>query len=135
MVRTSTRTNAAESTITTFILLTNIKFNTIALTSIISTTIMIIVIRTTISISVAVTITLPSIVVLIHIIMMNAVVAIIVTLVGNCIMNVIIITAGKNASISILAPVLLLSLLLLVRVPSSAHKLGFYYHHFYEYWY
>ena len=52
--------------------------------------------------------------------MMNAIVAIIVTLVSNCIMNVTTITASNNASISIPAQVLLLSLLLLVRVPSSA---------------
>ena len=75
---------------------------------------------TTISVSIAVTITLPSVIDLIHIIMINTIVAIIVTLVGNCIMNVTIITASNNASISIPAPVLLLSLLLLVRVPSSA---------------
>ena len=47
---------------------------------------------------------------------MRTIVAIIVTLVSNCVMNVTIITA----SISIPAPVLLSSLLLLVRVPSSA---------------
>ena len=80
------------------------------------------VIITTISISVAVTIALPSIVGFIHIIiiMINAIVAIIVTLVSSCTMNVAIFTASNNASISIPAPVLLLSLLLLVRVPSSA---------------
>ena len=76
---------------------------------------MITVIITTISISVAVTTTLPSFTILIHIIMIT-IVAIIVTLVSNCIMNVTIITA----SLSIPAPVLLSSLLLLVRVPSSA---------------
>ena len=81
---------------------------------------MITVIITIISISVAVTITLPSIIVPIHIIMMNAIVAITVTLVSNCIMNVTIIAASNNASLSIPAPVLLLSLLLLVRVPSRA---------------
>ena len=59
-----------------------------------------------ISISVAVTITLPSVVFLIHIIMINTIVAIIVTLVSNCIMNVTIIIARNNASISIPAPVL-----------------------------
>ena len=135
VVRTSTRTNAANSTSTTFILFTSIRLNTIAFTSTISTTIMITAIITTISISVAVTTALPSIIVLIHIIMINTIVAIIVTLVSNCIMNVTIITASNNVSISIPAPVLLLSLLLLVRVPSNAQKLGFYHHHFDEYWY
>ena len=81
-------------------------FNTIAFTSTISTTIMITVIITTISISVAVTIALPSIIVLIHIIMINTIVAIIGAVVSNCIMNVTIITANNNASISIPAPVL-----------------------------
>ena len=52
--------------------------------------------------------------------MINTIVAMIVTLVSNCIMNVTIITASKKASLSIPAPVLVLSLLLLVRVPSSA---------------
>ena len=99
---------------------TSIRFNAIAFTSSISTTIMITVIITTISISVAVTITLPSTFVLIHIIIIDSIVAIIVTLVNNCIWNVAIITASNNASISIPAPVRLLSLLLLVRVPSSA---------------
>ena len=120
MVPTSIRTNAANSTITTFILFTSIRFNTTAFTSTISTTIMITVMITTISVSVAVTITLHSIIVLIHIIMLNTIVGIIVTLVSHCIMNVTIITASNNASISIPAPVLLLSLLLLVRLPSSA---------------
>ena len=123
--RTSTRTNAANSTSTTFILFARVRFNTIAFTSTISTTIMITVIITTISIAVAATIALPSIVVNLHIIMiivmMNTIVAIIVTLVSNCIMNVTTITASNNANISIPAPVLLLSLLLLVLVPSSAH--------------
>ena len=96
---------------------------------------MITVIITTIAISVAVTNTLPSIIVRIHIIMMNTIVAIIVALVSNCIMHVTSITASSNANISIPAAVLLLSLLLLVRVPSSAQYSGFYYHHFYEYWY
>ena len=81
---------------------------------------MITVIISTISISVAVTISLPSFIVLIHTILINTIVAIIVTLVSNCIMNVTIFTASNNASLSIPAPVLLLSLLLLVRVPSSA---------------
>ena len=81
---------------------------------------MITVIFNTISISVALTITLPSFIVLIHTIMINTIVAIIVTLVSNCIMNVTIISARNNASLSIPAPVLLASLLLLVRVPSSA---------------
>ena len=121
MVRTSTRTNAANSTISTFILLTNTRFNTIAFTSTFSTTIMItVVIIATICISVAATLTLPSIIVLIHIILINTIVAIIVTIVRNCIMNVTIITASNNAGISIPAPVLLLSLLLLVQVPSCA---------------
>ena len=97
MVRTSTGTNAANSTITTFILFTNIRFNAIAFTSTISTTIMITVIITTISISVAVTNSLPSIIVLIHIIMIRTIVAIIVTLVSNCILNFTIITARNNA--------------------------------------
>ena len=120
LVRTSTRTHAANSTSTIFILFTRIRFNTVAFTSTIGTTIMITVIITTISISVAVTIALPSIIVLIHIIKINTIVAIIVTLVSSCVMNATIITASKNASISMPAPVLLLSLLLLVRVPSSA---------------
>ena len=64
MVRTSTRTNAANSTSTTSFLFTSIRFRTIAFTSTIRTTIMITVIITTISLSVAVTIALPSIVVL-----------------------------------------------------------------------
>ena len=119
MVRTSTRTNAANSTSTTFILFT-IRFNTIAFTSTISTTILITVFIATISDSVAVTITLPNIIGLIHMILINTIVAIIVTRVSNSIMNVTIITASNDASISIPAPVLLLSLMLLVRVPSSA---------------
>ena len=106
MVRTSTRTDAANSTKTTFILFTSIRFNAIACASTTSTTIMITVILTTISISVAVTITLPSIIVLIHTFMINTIVAIIVKLGSNCIMNVTIITASKNASIPIPAPVL-----------------------------
>ena len=52
--------------------------------------------------------------------MSNAIVTIIVTVVSDFIMNVTIITASNNASLSIPVPVLLLSLLLLVRVPSSA---------------
>ena len=98
VVRTSTRTNAANSTITTLILFTSIRFNILAFTSTISTTIMITVTIATISISVAVTITLPSVIVLIHIIMINTIVQIIVTLVSNWIMNVTIITASNNAS-------------------------------------
>ena len=97
-----------------------LRFNTFAVTSTISTTIMITVITTTVFISVAVAITLPSFVVLIHMIMINTIVAIIVTLVSNCIMNVTIIAASNNAGLSIPARVLLSSLLLLVRVPSSA---------------
>ena len=121
VVRTSTRTNACNSTSTTFILFTSIRFSTIVFTSTISTTFMITVIITTISISVAVTIALPSIVVFIHIIIViTTIVAIIVTLASNCIMNVAVFTASNIASISKPAPVLLLSLLLLVRVPSSA---------------
>ena len=120
MVRTSTRTNAANSTITTFILFTSIRLNSIAFTSTTSTTITITVVVTTISISVAVTITLPSFIVLIHTILINTIVAIIVTLVSNCIMDVTSITASNRASLSIPAAVLLLSLLHLVRVPSSA---------------
>ena len=119
-VRTSPRTNAAKSTITTFILFTSIRLNTIALTSTISTIIMITVIITTMSTSVAVTITLPSVIVFIHIILISTIVDIIVELVSNCIMNVTITSASNNASISIAAPVLLLSLLPFVRVPSSA---------------
>ena len=98
----------------------SIRFNTIAFPSTISATIMITVIITIMAISVAVTITLPSFIVLIHICMIITILAIIVTLVSNCIMNVTIITASKNASLSIPAPVLLSSLLLVVRVPSSA---------------
>ena len=71
VVRTSARTDAANSTITTCILFTSLRFNTIAFTSTSSTTIMITVIITTISVSVAVTITLPSIIVLVHIISIN----------------------------------------------------------------
>ena len=67
--------------------------------------------------------------------MINTIVAITVTRVSNCIMNDTIITASNNATLSIPAPVLLFSLLLLVRVPSSAQQVGVYYHHFYEYWY
>ena len=104
---------------------TSIRFNTIAFTRTIGTTIMITVIISTISISVAVTITLPRFIVLIHTVMINTIVVIIVTLVSNCIMNVTVITASNNASLSIPAPVLLLSLLVLVRVPSSAQKLAF----------
>ena len=81
---------------------------------------MITVILTTISISVAVIITLPSFIVLIHIIVINTIGAIIVTLASNCIMNVTILIASNDASLSIPAPVLLSSLLLFVRVPSSA---------------
>ena len=106
MVRTSTRTNAANSTITTFILFTSIRFNTIAFTSTIRTTIMITVVITTISVSVAATITLPGIIVLIHILMINTIVAIIVTLVRNCIIDVTVVTASNNAGISIPAQVL-----------------------------
>ena len=116
VVRTSTRTNAANKPSC----LTGIRFNTIAFTSTINTTIMITGFISTICISVAVTITLPSVIVLIHIIMINTIVAIIVKLVSNCIMNVTIVTASNNASKSIPAQVLLFSLLLLVRVPSSA---------------
>ena len=83
MVRTSARTNTANSTITAFICFTSIRFNIIAFTSTISTTIMIAVILITISISVAVTITLPSFIVLIHIIMINTIGAIIATLASN----------------------------------------------------
>ena len=94
VVLTRTRTNAANNTITTFILVTSSRFDTIVVTSSISTTIMITVIITTISISVAATIiTLPSFIALIHIIMISTIVAIIVTLVSNCIMNVTSITA------------------------------------------
>ena len=75
---------------------TSIRFNTIAFTSTISTTIMITVMITTISISVAVTITLSSFVVLVHIIMINSIAAIIVTLVSNWSMNVSTITASNN---------------------------------------
>ena len=120
VVRTITRTNAANSTITAVILFNSIRFNTIAFTNTTSTTIMITVVITTISMSVAVTITLPSIIVLMHISMIYTIVAIIVTPVSNCIMNVTIFTVRNNASISIPAPVLSLSLLLLVRLPSSA---------------
>ena len=103
-----------------FILFTGIRFNTIAVTSTINTTIMVTDIITTISVSFAVTFTLPSIIVPIHTSMINTIVAIVVTLASNCIMNVTVITANNNASISIPAPVFLSSLLLLVRVPSSA---------------
>ena len=58
---------------------------------------MTIVIITTISGTVAVTITLPSIIVLIHIIMIDTIVAIIVTFIGTCIMNVTILTASNDA--------------------------------------
>ena len=118
VVRSSTRTYAANSTITAFMLFTNVRFNAIALTNTNSTTIMVTVIITTISISFAVTVTLPSIIVPIHISMINTIVAIIVELASNWNMNATIITAINNASIP--APVLLFSLLLLVRVSSSA---------------
>ena len=52
--------------------------------------------------------------------MIDTIVAIIVILVDNCIMNFTSITASNSANISIPAPVLLSSLLLLVQVPSSA---------------
>ena len=120
MVRTSTTTTADNSTIATFILCTTMRLNTSAFANTFSTTIMITVIVNDSFISVAVTVTLPSIIFLIHISMINTIVAIIVTLVSDCIMHVTIITASNYASISIAAPELLLSLLLLVRVPSSA---------------
>ena len=74
----------------------------------------------TISITVAVVFTLTSNTVLIHIIRISTIVAIIVPFVISCTMNITIITASDNASMSIPAPILLLSLLLLVLVPSSA---------------
>ena len=103
-VCTSTRINAANNTSTTFI----------------STAIMSIVIITTISITVAATITLTSIIVSIHIGMISTIVAIIARFMTTCTMKVTTITVSNNDSISIPAPVLLLSSLLLVRVPSSA---------------
>ena len=111
VVRTSFWANAANSAITTFILFTSIRSNT---------NMMIIVILTTISITVAVVITLTSIIVLIHIIvfLISTIVAIIVAFMTDCTTNVITSTANTNASISIPAPVLLRSLLLLVRVPT-----------------
>ena len=104
------RCRTAATTITIAITITI----TVVVTSTTITMIMVVVI------TVAVTITLPSFIVLIHIIMMNTIGAIILTLVGNCILNVTIITASNDASLSIPAPVFLSSLLLLVRVPSSA---------------
>ena len=112
VLRTSARTNAASCTTTAFILFTSIRFNTIASTSTSSTTIMITLIVSTISVTVAVTITLPSIIVSTHIIMIYTIVAVIVTLISKCIMNVTVATARNIGSISIPAPVLLLSLLL-----------------------
>ena len=120
VVRTSTGTNAANSTITALILFTSLRFNTIAFASTVSTTIMITVVISTVSIFVAVTITHPSIILLILNTMIDTIATVIVTLVSNCTMNVTILNASNNASISIPAPVLLLSLLLLVRVPSTA---------------
>ena len=110
-------------TITPFILLASIRLNTITFTSTISTTILIIII-TTISITVAVTIALTSSIVPSHIIMLSTNVAIIVTCIINCTMNVVISTASNNASVAIPTPILLLSLLLFVRVPSRAQYLG-----------
>ena len=81
---------------------------------------MIIIIMTIISITVAVTITLTSFTVLIHIILVSTIVAIIVAFITNCTMNVTIFSASGNARISIPAPIRLLSLPLLVGVPSSA---------------
>ena len=108
MVRTSSRTNAPNSTVTAFILFTSIRLNTIAFLSTMgtSTTIMITVIVTTVSATVAVTITLPSFIVLIHVIMINTIVAIIVTRISNCMIDVTIITASNDAGMSIPAPVL-----------------------------
>ena len=119
VVPSSTTVNAANTTITTFILFTSIRCNTIAFTSTFSTTIMITVIITTISIPVAVTILLTTVFVLIHIILSSTIVAIIVTFIIHCTMNVTMIAASNNASISIPSPILLLSLLLSVRAPSS----------------
>ena len=87
VVRTSTRVHAANTTITTFILFTSIRCNTIAFTSTFSTTIMITVLLTTISITVAVTITLTSIIVLVHIVLSSSSVAVIVTFIIYCTMN------------------------------------------------
>ena len=81
---------------------------------------MIIVTITTTSFTVAITIALTSIIVLIHIIMISTIVANNVKFMTSCAVNVTIFTARNNASISIQAPILLLSLLLFVRVPSSA---------------
>ena len=100
VVRTSTRINAANTTITTFMLFTSIRFNIMTATSTISITIMITVIIATISITAAVTITLISVIVLIRIIMISIIVAIIVTFLINCTMNVTILTASGNASVS-----------------------------------
>ena len=97
---------------------TGIRCKTITATSTTSITIMIIVIVTIIS--VAVTITPTSFTVLVRVFMLSTIVAIIVTFITYCTMNVAIITVSGNASISIPAPTRLLSLSLLVRVPSSA---------------
>ena len=94
---------------------------------------MIIAIIATISIAVAVTITRTRFTVLIHIIVVGAIVAIIVTFVTSCTMNFTIITAGGNATISIPAPTRLLSLSLSVRVPSNAQYLGLLLSSFYKY--
>ena len=116
-VRIFTRTNAANTAITTFILFTSIRFSTITATNTMSITIMNIFILATISMTVVVTSTLTSFIVLIRIIMISTIVAIIVTLVTNCSKNVSIVPFSVNASISIPAPIRLLSLSLLVRVP------------------
>ena len=80
---------------------------------------MIIVIITTIYFAVAVII-LTSLIVLICVSMISIIVAIIVTFVTDCTMNVTIISDSGDTSISIPAPIRLPPLLLLVRVPGSA---------------
>ena len=62
--------------------------------------------------------------------MISTIVAIIVTFIPGCTMKVIIITVGNNASISIPAQILLLSLLLLVRYQAVHNDQDFYYHDF-----
>ena len=84
-----------------------------------STTIMIILIISTISVAVAVTINLTNFIVLTHITMSSTIVGIIFTCIINCTINVTIETASNHPNTSIPAPVLLLSLLLLVRLPSN----------------
>ena len=99
VVRASTRINAANTNITTFIDFTSLRFYTVTFTSTTSTAIMISVLIIAVAITVAVTTTLTSIIVLIHILVISTIAAIIVTFTINCTMNVTVITARNNAGI------------------------------------